>query len=55
MFKYIRLMSVREKLIRYIITSLCKHRNKLEIYRDYPDRYIKFKCEDCGEEVYEDL
>ena len=37
-------------------TSLkCKHLNKKEIYRDYPDAYIEDECLDCGERIFEDM
>jgi hypothetical protein len=33
----------------------CKHINKKEIYRDYPDAYIEYECLDCGERIFEDM
>ena len=33
----------------------CKHLNKKEVYRDYPDAYIEYKCLDCGERIFEDM
>jgi len=37
------------------VPAKCKHTNKKEVSRDYPDAYVKYKCEDCGEYVYEDM
>ena len=31
-----------------------KHIHIEEVYRDYPDRYIKYLCLDCGETIFED-
>lgn len=33
----------------------CKHFNKKEVYRDYPDAYIEYECLDCGERIFEDM
>lgn len=33
----------------------CKHLNKKEVYRDYPDAYIEYECLDCGEVIFEDM
>lgn len=33
----------------------CKHLNKKEVFRYYPDAYIEFKCLDCGAEVFKDM
>ena len=33
----------------------CKHANKVEVYRDYQDAYIKYFCLGCGTTFYEDL
>ena len=33
----------------------CKHLNKKEVYRDYPDAYIEYQCLDCVERIFEDM
>ncbi len=33
----------------------CQHINKTEVWRDYQDAYIKFRCDSCGEAIYESL
>jgi hypothetical protein len=33
----------------------CKHSNKKEVYRDYPDAYIEYDCLDCKEKIFEDM
>lgn len=33
----------------------CNHLNKKEIYRDYPDGYIRYECLECGERIYKDM
>jgi len=33
----------------------CKHKNKVEIYRDYQDRFSNFSCPDCGKIIWGDL
>ena len=33
----------------------CKHLNKKEVYRDYPDAYIELECLECGEMIYDDM
>ena len=33
----------------------CKHLNKKEVWREYPDAYLEFKCLDCGERIFEDM
>jgi len=33
----------------------CKHKNKKEIYIDYPDAYIEYECVDCKHRLFEDL
>jgi len=36
-------------------SNKCKHLNKKEVWRDYPDAYIEYECLDCGEIIYDDM
>lgn len=44
-----------DRLKKKFLKRKCKHLNKKEVFRYYPDSYIIFKCMDCGEEIYEEL
>lgn len=33
----------------------CDHRDKEVVYTDHQEGYIKYKCFNCGEEIYVDL
>ncbi|WP_460983078.1 hypothetical protein [Spirosoma fluminis] len=33
----------------------CKHPRRTEIFRDYHDRYILYKCPTCGKQFFVDL
>lgn len=37
------------------IKKKCKHLEKEEIFRSYPDQFIQEKCLFCGEKFYSDL
>lgn len=42
-------------MFKWFKSRKCKHLNKKEMFRDYPDGYIQYKCLDCGEEIFVDM
>lgn len=39
----------------FVKRLFCKHKNKFEIFRYYPDRYVIDHCPDCGKDIWTDL
>jgi hypothetical protein len=37
------------------VKKKCKHKDKVEIIKDYMDAYVLEQCRDCGEKFYSDL
>lgn len=46
---------MRERIIRFFKQLFCSHKNTTLIEMDYQDAYYKFKCDDCGKEIYSDM
>ena len=46
---------MRERIIRFFNQLFCSHKRTTLIDIDYQDRYCKFKCNDCGKEIFSDL
>jgi|GEM_PF-6022753 len=42
-------------IVSGITSNKCKHLNKKEVYRDYPDAYIEYECLDCSKRIYDDM
>lgn len=58
MQKQNKLAQIKQWILSFVsgITSnKCKHLNKKEVWREYPDAYIELECLDCGETIYEDM
>lgn len=34
---------------------VCDHEDVTEVYRHYPEGCIEYKCNECGETIFEDL
>jgi len=51
------MLEIFSKIKQYFSSSnnKCKHPNKTEVWREYPDAYIEYKCDDCGEHIFEDM
>lgn len=53
-----KLAEFKQWIIRIVSGSTsnkCKHLNKKEVWREYPDAYIEYECLDCGERIFEDM
>ena len=53
-----KLVECKQWVIRIVSGSTskkCKHLNTKELYRDYPDAYIEYKCLDCNERIFKDM
>lgn len=42
-------------VLSYIKRIFCKHKNRTEIFRYYPDRCLIEECDSCGKEIWSDL
>lgn len=43
------------RFFRWLHQVTCPHIHKKEMFRSYPDRYIKEKCNDCGKIIWSEL
>lgn len=42
-------------ILRWFEKMFCKHKHKIELHRDYQDRYVSELCSDCGKVIYTDI
>lgn len=42
-------------ILRWFEKMFCKHKNRIELHRDYQDRYVSELCSDCGKVIYTDI
>ena len=46
---------MREIFLKFINKLFCRHKTVTFIEMDHQEGYCKFKCNDCGKEIYSDL
>lgn len=44
-----------ESIGEWLIKKSCIHENKKETFICYQDRYVKYYCDNCKQEIFEDL
>lgn len=44
-----------ENLGRWIIRKTCSHSEKKVTFICYQDRYVEYYCDNCEQEIFEDL
>jgi tRNA U34 2-thiouridine synthase MnmA/TrmU len=50
-----KLKALRIKIYWWNVKRTCKHQLTTEMFRSYPDGYVKEQCNTCNKEFYFDL